>query len=166
MANITTLKVAGDGVSHPSRALGNTPYTVENYINFADVTTAKGSAIAASDTIEAIAVPAGTLILNAGVQCIIPDNATALTLDLGFTGGDVDEFVDGFDHAAAAAGAYSAYLATDPQWIAPITTADTIDLLIATLTDAPTVGQVRVWALLVDVAPKRSTAPAIAALKS
>jgi hypothetical protein len=164
MANITTLKVSGS--THPTRMMSNVPYVVENYISFADVTAAKGSAIAASDTIEAISVPAGTLILNAGLQCIVPDNATALTLDLGFTGGDVDEFVDGFDHAAAAAGAYSAYLATDPQWIAPTTSADTIDLLIATLTDAPTTGTVRVWALLCDVSEKALKQPSIAQLGS
>lgn len=164
MANITTLRV--DGADHYTRSLNHVPYLVENFINFADITAAKGSAVAAADTVEALTVPAGTLILNAGLQCMIADNATALTLDLGFTGGDVDEFVDGFDHAAAAAGAYSAYLATDPQWIAPSTSADTIDLLIATLTDAPTVGQVRVWALLCDVSPKAGKAPAIAALGS
>jgi len=163
MANITTLRV--DGAGHPSRAMTTVPYLVENYINFADITTAKGSAVAAADTVEAITVPAGTLILNAGVQCIVVDNATALTLDLGFTGGDVDEFVDGYDHAAATAGAYSAYLATDPQWIAPVATADTIDLLIASLTDAPTTGTVRVWALLCDVSP-RAAQPSLAQIGS
>ena len=106
MANITTLKVTG--TTHPTRAMTTTSYLVENYINFADITTAKGSAVAANDTVEVFTIPAGTLVENAGVQCIVVDNATALTLDLGFTGGDVDEFVDGFDHAAAAAGAYSA----------------------------------------------------------
>lgn len=163
MANITTLKVTG--TTHPSRATTNVPYVVSNYINFADITTAKGSAVAAADTVEAITVPAGTAILAAGLECMIVDNATALTLDLGFTGGDVDEFVDGFDHAAAAAGAYSASLDTVPG-ITVLGTADTIDLLIATLTDAPTVGQVRVWALLVDISGKTDKAPAIAALGS
>lgn len=163
MANITTLKVTG--TTHPTRAMTTTSYLVENYINFADITTAKGSAVAANDTVEVFTIPAGTLVENAGVQCIVVDNATALTLDLGFTGGDVDEFVDGFDHAAAAAGAYSAYLATDPQWIAPVNSATTISLLIASLTDAPTVGTVRVWAKLHDVSP-RSEQPRLAALAS
>lgn len=164
MANITTLKVTG--TTHPTRASMFVPYVVDNYINFADITTAKGSAVAAADTVEAITVPAGTAILAAGLQCMVVDNATALTLDLGFTGGDVDEFVDGFDHAAAAAGDYSASLDTVPAITVVGATADTIDLLIATLTDAPTAGQVRVWALLVDISGKTDKAPAIAQLGS
>jgi hypothetical protein len=144
----------------------NVPYVVENYIDFADVLAAKGSALAANDTIEALTVPAGTLVLKAGIQTIAVDDATTLTLDMGFTGGDVDEFVDGYDQAAAVAGAYSAYLATDPVHIVPITTADTIDVLFATLTGTLTVGKIRVWALMVDVSEKALKAPSIAQLAS
>jgi hypothetical protein len=163
MANITTLKVSG--ASHPSRAMLNTPYIVENYIDFAEVLAAKGSALASSDTVEALVVPAGTMVRAAGVQCITPDNATTLTLDLGYTGGTVDHWVDGFDHGSAAAGAYSSAPAGDGP-VAPGTSADTIDLLFATLTGTLSTGVVRVWAELVDVSEKALKKPGIAQLKS
>jgi len=164
MANITSLK-KGSGNSHQSRYNPHVPYVAEMYVDWADALVAKGSALAATDTVECIVVPAGTLVLKAGIQCIDVDDATTLTLDLGLTGGDVDEFVDGFDHAEAAAGAYSAYLATDPVHLVPSTSADTIDLLVATLTGTLTVGKTRVWALMVDVAPTHA-ASGIAAVGS
>jgi len=148
MANITTLSKGS--TTHPSRYNTHVPYVAEAYIDFADALTAKGSALAAADTIECIVVPAGTMILAAGLQTVAVDDATTLTLDLGFTGGDVDEFVDGYDQAAASAGGWSASLDTVPGITAPAATADTIDLLLATLTGTLTVGEVRVWALLCD----------------
>lgn len=163
MANITTLRK--DGSTHVSRQNAHMPYVAEVVIDYADALVAKGSALAATDTIECLTIPAGTLVMKAGIQCIAVDDATTLTLDLGYTGGDVDEFVDGFDHAAAAAGAYSAYLATDPLHGVPTTTADTIDLLLATLTGTLTVGKTRVWALLCNVAPGHA-ASGIAAVGS
>ena len=148
MANITTLDIGG--TTHPTVMKMKTPYYVERIIDFADALVAKGSALAASDTIEALVVPAGTAILAAGLRTVAVDDATTLTLDLGKTGGDVDEWVDGYDQAAAAAGAFSADLDSVPSIYAPLTTADTIDLLFATLTGTLTVGKVAVWALFLD----------------
>ena len=126
-------------------------YVADCVIDFAEMLVAKGSALASSDTVEAIVVPAGTRILDAGIQTLVVDDATTLTLDLGFTGGTVDHFVDGYDQAAAAAGDYSA---SDSNAIIAAqfvgATADTIDLLFATLTGTLTVGKVRVWAILAD----------------
>lgn len=136
------------GVSNPNRGF----YYVQNLIDFADAATEKGSALAAADVIEAIAVPAGTMIINAGIEVITAaggessDNA----LDLGVTGIDADVFADGFDLDAAAAGAYS----QNPAAFQPIVigaTADTIDVLIQAATTAPTSGVIRVWAILCDV---------------
>jgi hypothetical protein len=145
---ITTLNK--DGSYFESRQGANVPYVAECIIDFAEALVAKGSALAADDIIETIYMPAGTVILNAGLQCMVADDATTLTLHLGITGGDIDEYVVSFDHAAAAAGAYAPQLATDPTWNL-ITTADTLDIELATLTGTLTSGKVRVWALLVDV---------------
>lgn len=55
MANITTLKVSGAG--HISRGANvKVPYLVENIIDYADALAAKGSALAATDTIEALSL--------------------------------------------------------------------------------------------------------------
>jgi len=145
---ITTLV----GGKTSGRTVGSLPYFVDVEIDFAAAATAKGSALAATDVIECISVPANTLILNAGFEVITAaggesaDNAW----DLGVTGIDPDAFVDGFDGDAAAAGAYAQNAAAF-QPIVIGGTADTIDLLIQAATTAPTSGVVRVWAVLMDV---------------
>jgi hypothetical protein len=127
------------------------PYIVQNTIDFAEATAAKGSALAVADVVEALALPAGTLILSGGVQVTsaMTGTSTNLTLDVGFTGGDVDAFVDGFDFDAAAVGAWDGpVVANFPQLL---TTADTIDILIATQTGTFTGGKLRVWAVVMNV---------------
>lgn len=148
MATITTLA----GGATAGRTLGSTPYLVDTTVDFAAAATAKGSALAAADIIEAISVPVNTVIVNAGIEVItvLGGESNDTTFDLGVTGVDVDVFVDGFDADAAAAGAY----AQNPAAYQPVvigSTADTIDLLIATATTAPTSGVVRVWAVLMNV---------------
>ena len=147
MATVTTL--AGGKTS--GQTVGSVPYFVDVEIDFAAAATAKGSALAAADVIEAISVPANTLILNAGMEVITAaggesaDNAW----DLGVTGVDADVFVDGFDGDAAAAGDYAQNAAAFQPVV--IGTADTIDLLIQAATTAPTSGVVRVWAVLMNI---------------
>jgi hypothetical protein len=147
MATITTLA----GGATAGRTVGSVPYLVDKLVDFAAAATAKGSALAATDVIEAISVPANTVILNAGIEIItvLGGESSDTTFDLG-TGVDVDVFVDGFDADAAAAGAYAQNAAAF-QPIVVGSTADTIDLLIATATTAPTSGVARVWAVLMNV---------------
>jgi hypothetical protein len=151
---------------HPTRS-GNTslPYLVEVSVDFAAAAVVKGSALAAADVIECIDVPAGTLILNAGLEVTTAaagesaDNAW----DLGITGVDADVFVDGFDGDAAAAGDYAQNAAAFQPIVIGAAT-DTIDLLIQAATTAPTSGVVRVWAVLMDISGRN--APGIVALGS
>jgi hypothetical protein len=151
---------------HPTRS-GNTslPYLVEVHLDIAAAAAAKGSALAAADVIELINVPAGSLILAAGIQVLVEttDTQTDVTVDLGVTGVDADAFVDGYDLDAATTGAY----ASQPAAYQPIVvgaTADTIDLLFATATAGPSAGELRVWAVLMDVSDRQ--APGIVALGS
>lgn len=136
---------------HNSRA-GNTkvPYLIENTIDWAAALTAKGSALAAADVVEVLDIPAQSLVLAAGMEVITADDATTLTLDLGITAVEADIWADGFDHAAAAAGAYSQFAADFRPLIVGSAT-DTIDVLVATLTGTLTVGETRVWAVIIDV---------------
>jgi len=156
MATVTTLA----GSASAGRTAGAVPYLVDVTIDFAAAATAKGSALAAADIIECINVPANTLILNAGLEVItvLGGESNDTTFDLGVTTTEPDNFVDGFDADAAAAGAYAQNAAAYQPLV--IGTADTIDLLIATATTAPTSGEVRVWAVLmnIDGRPARATA--------
>lgn len=147
MATITALK----GGATAGRTVGSVPYLVDKEIDFAAAVTANGGALAAADVIEAISVPANTVILNAGLEIItvLGGESNDTTFDLG-TGVDADNFVDGFDADAAAAGAYAQNAAAF-QPIVVGATADTIDITIATATTAPTSGKVRVWAVLMNV---------------
>jgi hypothetical protein len=147
MATITTLA----GGATAGRTAGAVPYLVDKNIDFAAAATAKGSALAAADVIECISVPANTLILNAGIEVItvLGGESNDTTFDLGVTTTEPDNFVDGFDADAAAAGAYAQNAAAYQPLV--IGNADTIDLLIATATTAPTSGVVRVWAVLMNV---------------
>jgi hypothetical protein len=156
MATVTTLA----GSASAGRTAGAVPYLVDVTIDFAAAATAKGSALAAADIIECINVPANTLILNAGLEVItvLGGESNDTTFDLGVTTTEPDNFVDGFDADAAAAGAYAQNAAAYQPLV--IGAADTIDLLIATATTAPTSGEVRVWAVLmnIDGRPARATA--------
>jgi hypothetical protein len=147
MATITTLCPL-TGTTEATKQWKQQPILLSNVIDFADCLVAKGSALAANDVIEALRFPAGVFIHWAGIQTIAVDDATTLTLDLGITGTDADGFVDGYDQAAATAGAYATMLqdASDVQII--YTAADSIDILFATLTGTLTVGKVRVFALV------------------
>lgn len=156
MAVITTLKKGSGGFAKTSKD-DFVAYKTENIIDFAEALVAKGSALAANDIIQALVIPKGFVVLNAGLQVMAVDDATTLTVNLGITdaGGlgaeDVDEWVAAFDHAAAAAGAYSPQLASAPTWFLTTTAEDTIDLAFATLTGTLTVGKCRVWAIICPV---------------
>lgn len=154
MATVTTL--AGGSVD--GFTAGRMPYFKEVLIDFAAAATAKGSALAAADVIEAISVPANTMIINAGLEVITVAGGESndTTVDLGVTTTEPDIFVDGYDLDAASAGAYAQNAAAYQPLV--IGSADTIDLLIATATTAPTSGVVRVWAVLMDIDGRKTAA--------
>ena len=145
MATVTTLSRAAGGRGNPS----NKPYLVEVEIDLAAAATAKGSALAANDVIEAITVGANTVVMFAGAEVTAaPAGGTACTADIGITGGDVDAFVDGMTITGASAGDYATLANTATPIL--VTTSDTIDMLILGTTP-DTSGKVRVYACLMDV---------------
>ena len=151
MATIDLSSGIGNG-QHPSRSLGRLPYVVEKTIDFAVATTAKGGALAAADVIEAIDVPAQSVVLNAGYE-VTATITGDVTIDLGVTGIDADVFVDGAVLAAATTVGTFAQNAAAYQPVV-LGAADTVDLLIAASSTAISAGKVRVWALIVDVSDK------------
>ena len=136
---MATYNVTGVGgtTGHPSN--GRTPYLVENTI---DVSAVAGDAGTANgDILYAIDIPAETLIMEAGIEVITALSSSA-TMDLGITGGDVDNFVDGDTNATG----YATLTATARLVVA---SANTLDVLTAGA--ASSVGKIRVWAVLCDV---------------
>lgn len=155
MATVTTL-ANPLSANLPPRVMNNSnfAYKISKEIDFAAAATAKGSALAAADVIEALRLPAGVVVLAAGARktSAMTGTSTDLTLDIGVTGGDVDQFVDGWDYDAALVGDIVASGVQMPP--AVFKTSDTIDILIATQTGTLTGGKVEVWAVIVDVIPE------------
>lgn len=165
MATISQQVTAAGSGLHPSVHANRFPiHYDENTISLVTAATEKGSALAANDVIQAISIPANSVILAAGLEVVTANAGSAtLTLDLGVTGVDVDAFVDGFDFVAAAVSDFAA----QPAAYQPIVignTAGTLDVLIASLATTNTAGELRVWVVYADV--KDTRRPGIAALRS
>ena len=97
-----------------------------------------------SGTVEAVSLPAGCVVLAAGVvttQAIA--GSTGYVIDLSIGSADVQSALD---IQAAAVGAITVEAAV------PVATAvaDTLDV-VATVTGTATAGKVRVWALVLDM---------------
>ena len=125
---------------------GRNPYMVQTTLNWATALSDKGSALAAADVIPVIAVPKGTMVLNAGIEVDTATDGSTFTVDLGMV--DADVFVDGFDATSAAA-----VVAQNPAAYQPVMAVadDNIDVTIASLSGgAVTSGKFRVWAVLMD----------------
>ena len=140
--------------THPSRGIRSLPYVVENLVNFATVTTTKGSALAASDIIQAITVPTQTAVLAAGYEVI----ATA-TGDVALSVGTTQlatAFVSSQGlTSSTAVGAYPTPSSTAYPAVFGAS-AGTVDITISTSTTALSAGTVRVWAILCDVQDRRN----------
>ena len=128
---------AGGTTGHPSN--GRAPYLVENTIDISAINSSSGTAN--GDVVNALDIPAETLIMEAGIEVISALSSSA-TMDLGITGGDVDRYVDGDTNATG----YATLTATARVVVA---SADTLDILTGGADSSA--GKVRVWAVLCDV---------------
>lgn len=127
---------------------GVSKFSVE--LDFAAIVAARAAAgataLAAADTLQVINLPAGSVVLSAGVNVVSAETTnTTATFDLGFTGG-----------SPAAANVYGNDLATNSTGLKAanaaaatvVATADTIDLLLNTAVPANAV--VTVFAIVAD----------------
>lgn len=144
MATISSVVSTARGNS----ARGRQPYFVENEIDFSSITVDPS----AGDLVQAIAVPAGTMIIGAGFEVTLAPtvaNGTDAVVTLG-TDTDADEWVTAFDFDAASTGAYAPVAAAAAPEIHG--TANTLDLTFsATNANGITAGKVRVFAILADI---------------
>lgn len=166
MATIDLANRAGLQEGAPARSGAiRTPYIIGKEINLATAVTTKGSALAQGDVIEALDLPKYTTILAGGAikTAAMTGTSTDLTFDIGITGGDVDNIIDGWDFDGASVGAVAGTIGVqEPVSIG--STADTLDILFVTQTNTVTGGKLWVWAMLVDNSPTLN--PGIAALQS
>ena len=128
VANTTT--TAG---SHPSRRGVNNVYALKTQVTAAAAVAAKGSALAATDVIQAIDIPVDSLIVGAAAKMSTADSGTTLTFDIGVGGGDT--FVDGGDGTTAgwlAEGTNGKLTANGRV----VSTTDTVDITVASATAA------------------------------
>lgn len=163
MANVDVASGINGGYHQAGVANLKMPYVQSVTFDWATAVTAKGSALAAADVIQCMDIPAGTMVLGGSIKKVEAPTGTvsAATLDLG-TGVDVDAWVDGFDYYAATAGDWAQAPAA---WFPIINTAaDTVDVVIASLTGTLLTGDVTVSVVLVDL--EKPLAPGIAGLRS
>ena len=145
----------GDNTTSVARGMGSRgrqPYYIQHELNFATAVTDKGTALAANDVIPGLTIPANTVILHAGFEVTEAHAGTSsdTDFDFGITGGDLDNFVDGFDFDGASVGAY----APTPAAYAPVIvggTSDTIDIEIQAMTGTTTGGKIRMFAVCMDI---------------
>jgi len=144
MATYNRTVTGGGTVGHPSNAA--VPYVVTSPV----WDTADGGT--GDDVIQLIDVPADTMIVAGCLEVLEARGNGQITLDIGWTGGDVDCFVDGSACAAGFTPFLEAAVGATNANARMVTTADTIDALIL---DAGSTGEsalrFRIHVVLADV---------------
>ncbi len=85
---------AADLPAQGSSPRGRGAYMIERELDIAAQIVTNGADYAAGDTETMLNVPKGTVVLSAGIEVLTSASGTTATVDLGFTGGVVDKFVD------------------------------------------------------------------------
>ena len=134
----------------PANVTEVSKFSVE--LDFAAIVAARAAAgataLAAGDTLQVISLPAGSVVLSAGLQVTkVESTNTTATFDLGFTGGSPAAANAYANDLASNALAYGIENLANPT---AVTSADTIDLLLNTA--APTDCVVNAFAIVANVA--------------
>ena len=112
----------GGTAGHPANVAR--PYVVTSQVH----DTADGGT--GGDVVQLIDVPADTMIVSGVLEVLEARGNSQITLDVGFTGGDVDCFVDGSVCAAGFTPFLEAAVGSSGANALMLTSADTIDALI------------------------------------
>ena len=122
MATYNRTATGGGTVGHPSNA--PQPYVITSPV----WDTADGGT--GADVIELVDVPADTMIIAGCLEVLEARGNGQITMDIGFTGGDVDCFLDGSACAAGVSPFLEAAVGASGSNARILTSADTIDALI------------------------------------
>tara|TARA_Y100000310_G_scaffold140880_1_gene140300 strand:+ start:564 stop:1040 length:477 start_codon:yes stop_codon:yes gene_type:complete len=144
MATYNRTATGGGTAGHPSNA--PVPYVITSPV----WDTADGGT--GADVIQLIDVPADTMIIAGCLEVLEARGNGQITMDIGFTGGDVDTFLDGSACAAGFSPFLEASIGASGSNCRMLTSADTIDALIL---DAGSTGEsalrFRIHVCMVDV---------------
>ena len=144
MATYNRTATGGGTAGHPANA--SVPYVITSPV----WDTADGGT--GGDVVQLVDVPADTMIVSGVLEVLEARGNGQITLDVGFTGGDVDCFVDGSACAAGFTPFLEAAVGASGSNARMLTSADTIDALIL---DGGSTGEsalrFRIHVVLVDV---------------
>lgn len=132
---------SGAVTGHPSRRQRHTPYVIRKNVTAAAAVAAKGSALATGDVIQVADIPANSVVLAGGMKVNTIDSGTAAPADLS---------VGSTDFVSAAA-LTSAAAKPSVDAVASADVADTLDIVLGTLSAAGDDWDIDVWALVCDV---------------
>ena len=144
MATYNRTVTGGGTVGHPSNAA--VPYVVTSPV----WDTADGGT--GADVIQLVDVPADTMIVAGCLEVLEARGNGQITVDVGFTGGDVDCFIDGTAAAAGFSPFLEAAVGASGSNCRMLTSADTIDaLLIDGGSSGESAGRFRIHVVMCDV---------------
>jgi|TARA_B100000035_G_scaffold290272_1_gene277257 hypothetical protein len=134
----------GGTAGHPANVAR--PYVMTSQVH----DTADGGA--GGDVIQLIDVPADTMIVSGVLEVLEARSNSSVTLDIGFTGGDVDCFIDGSTLAAGFTPFLEAAAGASGSNARVLTSADTIDaLIIDSGSTGESAARFRIHVVLVDI---------------
>ena len=146
MATFNATSSGGGTVGHPSNAAN--AYVVTSPVYDA----VDNTSLAGGDIVQLIDVPADTMIIGGCLEVLEAAGNAAITMDIGFTGGDVDCFLDGDGVDAGFSTFLNAGSGTTSNNCVMVTTADTIDALILDSgSSGETAARFRIHVVMVDV---------------
>jgi hypothetical protein len=122
MATYNRTATGGGTAGHPANAA--VPYVITSPV----WDTADGGT--GGDIVQLVDVPADTMIVAGCLEVLEAAGNGQVTLDIGFTGGDVDTFMDGSPLAAGFSPFLEASIGASGSNCRMLTSADTIDALI------------------------------------
>jgi hypothetical protein len=150
MATITSLAQSALSTTGGTKQWKGQPTLYKNTIDFAEAATAKGSALAAADVIEAVRVPAGSVVDWAVIYVVtaLSGGSADETISLG-DGGSATRYAAATDSDAWVAGNMTVIVPANVPFAYP--TSDTVDLTLAAGATIATAGKLMVVACVSDV---------------
>ena len=146
MATYNRTSSGGGTVGHPSTA--NHAYVMTSPVYDA----VDNTSLAGGDIVQMMDIPADTMIIGGCLEVLEAAGNAAITMDLGFTGGDVDCFLDNDSFVAGFSTFLNAGLGATSNNCVMVTTADTIDaLIIDSGSSGETAARFRIHVCMVDV---------------
>ena len=146
MATFDATSTGGGTVGHPSSA--NSAYVMTSPVYDA----VDNTDLSQGDVVQMMNIPADTMIIGGCLEVLEAAGNGQVTMDLGFTGGDVDCFLDGDSFVAGFSTFLNAGLGATSNNCVMVTTADTIDALIIDAGSShETAARFRIHVCMVDV---------------